>query len=192
MWHTRNSLLSVTVAITTFAVVVAVVEHAPLSQAAHSVDLTPEQVRGAYLNAAHLVSPLMTSDDGVITFSVSNPSDALWQNPVLRVSVYTSTAAAVAAHQRASSGNEADRSGAYADGDDRGPPLLTGYGLSVWRQNVSVIQAAPAEDVGAWPVEVDCANNLSSQQVVLPRTIVEPQYVVPLQALLGSPPSSGR
>jgi hypothetical protein len=177
-------------AMTTPVVVAAVVQSASATPAVNDAELKPEQVRAAYLNAGHLVSKPIAFDDGVVTFSVSHPSDALQQHPVLRVLVYTSTAVAVAAHQQASGRNEADRSGALADSDDRGPRLLTGYGLSVWRQNVSIIQAAPADDIGAWAVEVDC-ENISSQQVVPPRTIVEPQYVAPLQALRDLPPRAG-
>jgi hypothetical protein len=94
--------------------------------------------------------------------------------PALRLFVYPDLNAAIA-----------DRGQAMLEDDNRGPPLLVGYGLSLWRKNVALIQAAPADDLGAWPVELDCAPGVVSQAPVLPRTVVEARYIAPLDALLG-------
>ena len=99
--------------------------------------------------------------------------------------VYPSEAAAQAAHRQAQAREEGNRAITLAYSDDRGPQLLSGYGLSVWRKNVALIQVAPIDDTGAYPYQIDCDMDQSAVYP-LPRTTVAQTFVAPLETMLAA------
>jgi hypothetical protein len=104
-----------------------------------------------------VVDPPIAWPDGAVALSVH---DALIDRPgwpALRVFVYADSATAAAAHRRAHAQEQARTNQPVADNDDRGPQLLSGYGASVWRRNVAIIQLSSLDDPAAFPVEPDCA-----------------------------------
>jgi len=150
-------------------------------------ELAPEQVRAAFLQAGYLVSEPSFWTDEAILFMVHDPKDGPATRPMLRVFVFADVDTAAGAHRRAHLQDEARRNRSIADSDDHGPQLLTGYGASVWRANVALVQASPVDDVGAFPVEPNCdpdpvitsntGPELASRDYVLPRTGVERRFV---------------
>jgi hypothetical protein len=144
---------------------------------------TVEEVRAAYVEVGLVASTPTVDADGVASFSVDGTAGA-WTQPTLRVFVYPNTDHAQGAHRAAQAREEGNRNLTLQYTDDRGPQLLSGYGLSVWRHNVAVIQVAPTDDVGAYPVEIDCAVDPNAPANPLPRTTVAPAYVAPLESML--------
>jgi hypothetical protein len=152
---------------------------------AHAADnITAAQVRTAYVAAGQRVADPVVSANGVTSLAVSDVSAAPGERPVLRVLIYPDIRAATAGRRQAIAEDVATRGQAATEDLDRGPQLLTGYGLSAWRLSIALVQAAPADDVGAWPVEMDCAPMPSPQLTVVPRTVVDPRYIATLDALL--------
>jgi hypothetical protein len=148
--------------------------------------LTVDEVRGAFIDAGEVVDQPTRAPDGVILLSVRDPAQATSGQPRLRVFVYASTEADQVEHQHAHAREESSGGRAVADGVDgvdAGPQLLTGYGPSAWRANVALAQAAPVADVGAYPIEPDCAD-VDAQPGLLPSTRVDAQYVTVLDPLL--------
>jgi hypothetical protein len=78
--------------------------------------------------------------------------------PVLRVFVFSDSAAATAANRQAHAQDEGSLNRSITYSDDRGPRLLSGYGASGWRNNVAVIQLSGADDIAAFPGELDCTS----------------------------------
>ncbi|HEY3063697.1 MAG TPA: hypothetical protein VGL99_32390 [Chloroflexota bacterium] len=147
---------------------------------AQLADATPEAVRAAYESAGLTISYQTVSADGVATFAVEAAGKI-----VLRAYVYPTAGAALAAHHQAHLQEEGTRNVMLAFSDEAGPQLLSGYSLSLWRQNVALVQVAPTDDVGAYPLEVDCAPGDLAPTRPLPRTLVARQYAAPLETLLG-------
>ena len=157
---------------------------APSTQTEPTVD----EVRTAFVEAGFVASlPVVNLQEDVVSFSVVSANGALptWGQPTLRVFIYSSEASAQAAHRLAQARDEGNRSVTLAYSDDRGPQLLSGYGLSVWRKNVALIQVAPIDDTGAYPSQIDCD---MGQSVVypLPRTTVARTFVAPLETMLAA------
>jgi hypothetical protein len=115
--------------------------------------------------------------------SVRDPAQATSGQPQLRIFVYASTQTAQLEREQAHAQQESSRGRAVADGIDAGPQLLTRYGLSAWRANVALVQAAPVEDVGAYPIESDCAD-ADAQDRLWPGTRVDARYLSVLDPLL--------
>jgi hypothetical protein len=131
-----------------------------------------DEVRAAFIKAGEVVGQPTRAPDGAMLLSVRDPAQATSGQPRLRLFVYASTEAARTQRQRAHARAESSRGRAVPDGVDAGPHLLTGYGLSAWRANVALVQAAPVEDVGACPIESDCAD-VDAQPGLLPSTRVD-------------------
>jgi hypothetical protein len=87
-------------------------------------------------------------------FAVRDPIDVRDDARVLMVVVYLDVEDAVAAHTRAHAAAE-DRLGwSVAMSDDHGPQLLVGYGGSVWRRNVAIVQSSLRDLSSLWYVDV--------------------------------------
>jgi hypothetical protein len=160
----------------------------PMSaQAAAPRELAPEQVRTAFARAGYVVSEPSVWTDEAVLFMVRDPADGPADRPVLRVFIFLNAAVAAEEHRRAHLHDEARRNRTIADSDDHGPQLLAGYGASVWRANVALVQASPPDDVGAFPVEPNCdpepvitastRPELASRDYALPVTGVDRRYV---------------
>jgi len=161
----------------------------PATGAAEAVDraLAPDEVRAAFLRAGYLVGEPSPWSDGASMLAVWSPEATQADRPFLRVFIFADAATAASEHRRAHARDEAYRDRLIAASDDRGPQLLTGYGASAWRHNVAVVQASPIDDVGAYPVEPDCApaplitdltgTELASRHLALPATAVDPRLV---------------
>jgi hypothetical protein len=67
--------------------------------------------------------------------------------------VYPTAAAAVAAHQQAHQQAEARLHESYPWSDDHGPQLLAGYGDSVWRANIALVQSSSRTLASMWSVD---------------------------------------
>jgi hypothetical protein len=152
--------------------------------AAPAADLAAEEVHSVYVNAGLTVSTPTYSTDGVATFSVDTPGELNPGQPGLRVFVYLNSDRADAEHRQLHTGEEARRNANLLYSDDVGPQLLFGYGPSLWRQNVALIQLAPLDDVGAHAQEIECGADGTSI-TPLPRTTVAPGYQAALENLLG-------
>ena len=143
-------------------------------------DVTPEAVRDAFTEAGFSTSNAAVDTSGVASFTVEANGML-----VVRVFVYPTAGAALAAHHEAHRQEEAGRNMSLAFSDDTGPQLLSGYGLSLWRQNVALIQVAPADDTGAYPQEIDCAPGDLAPVQLRSRTLVASAYAAPVETLLG-------
>ena len=103
--------------------------------------------------------------------------------PAMRAFVYADEDAAQSAQRRARVQDETRLNRALEDPDNRGPQLLAGYGASVWRRNVALVQASSVGDVAAFPTEPDCAPDpvITSSNPLpampAPTTLVAPQVV---------------
>ena len=162
---------------------------APAIGAARAVPrtLAPEEVRAAFLRAGYLVGEPASWSDGVTMLAVRDRDPTASDRPLLRVFIFVDEDAAASEHRRAHAVDKARRHRPIAPSDDRGPQLLTGYGASAWRHNVAAVQASPVDDVGAYPVEPDCAPapvltdlsgaELASRDLALPATSVDPRFI---------------
>ena len=151
----------------------------------NAAELTPEAVRAAYVDAGLVASTPTYSTDGIATFSVDVPGDLNPSQPALRVFVYLNADRAEAEHQRAHASEEARRNATLPHSDDLGPQLLMGYGSSMWRYNIALVQRAPGDDVGAHAVEIECGAD-GVAITPLPRTTVAPVYQAALEPLLAT------
>ena len=155
----------------------------PVAEAAAS-DLTPDEVRAVYVDGGMVASTPTYSTDGVAMFSVQRAGELNPAHPALRVFVYLSAESAADEHRLAHARDEARRNATLAYSDDVGPQLLLGYGPSLWRGNVALVQVAPSDDVGAHAQEIECGIDgvaITPQ----PRTTVTPGYQAALDNLLG-------
>jgi hypothetical protein len=87
---------------------------------------------------------------------VRDPGAASVRGADLRIvmaMVYPTTAAAVAAHQQAHQQAEARLQQSYSWSDDHGPQLIAGYGASVWRANVALVQSSSRTLASMWSVD---------------------------------------
>jgi hypothetical protein len=141
--------------------------------------VTAEEVRSVYVDAGLVVSTPTYSTDGVATLIVNGDAD----QPTLRVFVFPDADAAAAEHRLAHAREEARWNSTLAHSDDGGPQLLTGYGMSMWRGNVALVQAAPFEDVGAHAHEIECGED-GTAITPLPTTRVARGYQAALDSLL--------
>ena len=151
-------------------------------------DLTVDEVRSAFVEAGFVASlPVVNEQDDVVSFSVvsANGTQPTWGQPTLRVFVYHSATAAQAAHHDAQTREEGNRGITIAYSDDRGPQLLSGYGLSAWRQNVALIQVASLDDTGAYPNQIDCDTDQTAVYP-LPRTTVASTYLAPVERVVAA------
>jgi hypothetical protein len=73
---------------------------------------------------------------------------------------------------------ETYRNRPIGDSDAHGPQLLSGYGFSVWRHNVALIQASHSEDSAAFPSEPDWAPQPVTAGTSAPH-LDSPNYVLP-------------
>jgi hypothetical protein len=67
--------------------------------------------------------------------------------------VYPTAADATVAHQQAHQRAEARLGKRWPWSDDHGPQLLSGYGDSVWRQNVALVQSSMRTLASMWSVD---------------------------------------
>jgi hypothetical protein len=149
-------------------------------------ELTSAQVRAAFVRAGLSVSDPVVDARGVISLAIGTLGDSPSEHPLLRAFVYPNVDIAMALRQQALSEDVASRGPVMLNSADRGPQLLTGYGLSTWRNNVALVQAASADDTGAWPFEVDCALAIPAQVAPVPRTVVDPAFIATLESVLDS------
>ena len=113
------------------------------AQPASSPVLTIDQVRSAYAGAGYQVDEAITWDwtsPPVTSFQVHD----LNQGRVLMVLVYPSTTAAVAGRLQAEARDDAIATNG-ATFSERGPHLVVGYGQSVWRGNVALVETMQSE-----------------------------------------------
>jgi hypothetical protein len=137
-------------------------------RSARQLELAPEGVRTAFVRAGFTASQPSRWDDRTVSFMVRESSQVSADQPGLEVFVYVDTApalrvfvfvdmaAAAAEHRRAHAREESRRGRPVGHGDDLGPQLLSGYGASVWRRNVALVQASPAGDLSTFPTEPPC------------------------------------
>jgi len=135
----------------------------PVVVAAQSTGPTVEQVRAVYASAGFQVDSALNWDwtsPPVSTFRVHDAS----QGRELMVLVYPDPAAA----QLASS---------------RGSRLVVGYGESVWRGNVALVQTTQAELDRAFQLQNDRDNGVLSIEPSVVREPASPGYAVDLDFL---------
>jgi|SRR5947209_6187243 len=139
----------------------------PVAAAAQDVPQTNgptvEQVRGAFTGAGFQVDAALNWDwlsPPQSTFRVHDPA----RGRELMVLVYPDAAAA----QIASS---------------RGSPLVVGYGESVWRGNVALVQTTQAELDRMFQLQIDRDNGVLSIQPSVVREPGVPGYAVDLDFL---------
>jgi len=151
-------------------------------------ELTVDEVRTAFIEAGFVASlPIVNEQEDVISFSVvsANGTQPTWGQPTLRVFVFPSVTAAQAAHHAAQTREEGNRGVTLTYSDDRGPQLLSGYGLSTWRKNVALIQVASLDDTGAYPNQIDCDTDQNAVYP-MPRTIVTSIYLAPVERVFAA------
>jgi hypothetical protein len=127
------------------------------AQPAPSADMTVDQVREAFLSQGYQVDepvPWWTTNH-VTTFTVSDASDQ-GTGRVLMVLVYPDTATAVAELDKAEAREAADTT--EQPTISGGPHLVPGYGPSVWRQNVALIESTQHELSQQYAAQLDRDN----------------------------------
>jgi hypothetical protein len=115
-----------------------------------SVDVRDQFTRCGY----EIANPQPAKNQYVV---VEDPGAALARGATYRIImaiVYPDTAAASAAHRKAHRQAE-DRLGAHhVFSDDHGPQLLAGYGDSVWRVNVAMVESNSATLASMWSYDI--------------------------------------
>jgi len=126
------NLVSATSMFSAFAgAIVAFSPHVASAQAASSTDFTPDQLQTQYIAHGYRVDAPVTwwTPDHVTTLRVSDPAS----ERVVMLLVYPD--AATAAAERASAEVREGRSAGM------GPRLISGYGYSIWRGNVALVES---------------------------------------------------
>jgi hypothetical protein len=161
-------------------------------QSAGRPELAPDQIRAAFVRAGYAASQPSPWDDRTVSLMLHEPSQAPADRPALRVFVFVDTAAATAEHRRAHAREESRRNGPLEHSDDLGPQLLSGYGASVWRRNVALVQASPDGDLSTFPTEPTCppesvftvdTTEVSGLDDMLPAIGVDRRFVELLEGL---------
>jgi hypothetical protein len=135
----------------------------PVAAAAQTTSPTVEQVRAVYASAGFQVDSALNWDwtsPPVGTFRVHDAS----QGRELMVLVYPDAASAQIALSR-------------------GPRLVVGYGESVWRGNVALVQTTQAELDSAFKLQNDRDNGMLTFEPYLVREPGLPTYAVDLDFL---------
>jgi hypothetical protein len=101
--------------------------------------VTPSQVRLQFADCGFVVDVGRARPDNPIVV-VRDRASRFSQERVLIAIVYLDLSAAAIAHQHAHARAE-DLDGTQPYSMDQGPRLLTGYGASVWRQNVALVSS---------------------------------------------------
>lgn len=153
----RSTLRSLSVVLTS-----AVVSLSPLTagaQPAPAADMTADQVRADFLGLGYQVDAPTTwwTNNHVTTFTVSDRSDqGSASGRILMVLVYPNAATAqteISTAQAHEAAENADLTLAAG-----GPHLVAGYGPSVLRQNVAVVESTQQELARRYAAELDREN----------------------------------
>jgi hypothetical protein len=117
-----------------------------LGLAATPQALTPPEARSLFSACGYAVSN-SASSVGTAYLVVGDPQmnlaqdDQLTDDRIVMAIVYRDLQAATRAHQQAHSLAEQVMGSRWDWSDDNGPQLLDGYGGSVWRANVAIVQS---------------------------------------------------
>jgi hypothetical protein len=106
-------------------------------------DLTLDQIRSRFVGGAYEVGETLHFDwtsPPVTSFVVRDRHGSA--DRVLMVLLYPDSAAAQFAHRLAQVRQEATQNPSLVYSDTHGPPMVLGYGESVWRQNVAMVQSS--------------------------------------------------
>jgi hypothetical protein len=153
------------------------------AQAAPADPLTVDQVRDEFVRHGFQVDPPITwwTNSHVTTFTVSDqPGVGGPAGRVLMVLVYPDATTAQAEFGSAQA-READAS-ADQSAPGVGPHLLPGYGPSVLRDNVALVESTHQELARQYAAQLD-RDNLSAFGAVEPVTFGAPTYAVDLDFL---------
>lgn len=108
--------------------------------------ITVDQVESAFTSAGYHLDQAVNWDwtsPPVTTFQVR---DGLGSNDrVLMVFVYSGTSAARSARLLAQAHDETAQNRGLVYSDEHGPHLVPGYGESVWRRNVAMVESSQSE-----------------------------------------------
>jgi hypothetical protein len=157
----RSAGLSLGVALANL--VAALTPLAAHAQAAAEADLTPDQVRAEFARAGYAADAPLSwwTSSRVTTFTVSDPAEQGSPNArVLMVLVYPDSATAQSERSRAIARDYEDA--LAASFSDQCPHLIPGYGPSVWRQNVAMVQSTRGELERRYATELDRGNGVST------------------------------
>jgi hypothetical protein len=161
-------LVPVGVLLVAAATLVALMPLTTPARSASQPELAPDRVRAAFVRAGYTASQPSPWDNKMVSFMVREPSQAPadWSAPrifvyvdtvpALRVFVFVDAAAADEERRRAYAREKSRTNDPIVPGTDLGPQLLSGYGASVWRRNVALVQASPAGDLSTFPTEPTC------------------------------------
>jgi len=158
----------------------------PVGAAAHGFgpegrsDLQVGSVREALQAVGYAVSAPMAWDERAIIIEARAPDGV----HVVRAFVFSDGQAAAAAHRQANAQQDFTN-GSVAD--DAGPQLLSGYGASVWRRNVALVQSSTETFAQLMPAEPDCSGFPPPRGPDLSRPAyrVEPSIVALVENLTG-------
>jgi hypothetical protein len=152
----------------------------PLGAAASSpADLQVDRLRQVLQDAGYRVgSPVAWGDQALLM-------EATASGRVVRAFVYTDGQTAAAAHRVAQAQQAGSNSANIPYSDDAGPQLLSGFGASVWRRNVALVQSSPATFAELMPAEADGTDLAAPAGPDLSRPIyrVDPALIRLLDAL---------
>jgi hypothetical protein len=148
----RSIAASVAVAMCLWPVAAGAQETQPLPATGMSVDQARQAFAGAGYQVDEAISWTWTSPP-VKTFQVHDPNGR-----ILMVLVYGSATAADAERLQAQAHEEAQQAGQTLSA--AGPHLVTGYGTSVWRGNVALVQTTQSELNRAFQNQQDRDNGL--------------------------------
>jgi hypothetical protein len=123
--------------------------------AAEPHNMTATDVRLQFTDCGFEIgNPQARAGNGYIVVrdpGMANGRDA--DQRILMAIVYPDEAAAVTAHQRAHRAAEERLGERWPFSDDHGPQLLAGYGGSVWRANVALVQSSSRTLASMWSVD---------------------------------------
>jgi phage-related tail fiber protein len=112
------------------------------AQAAPAAGASPQTVREHFAACGYAVQGAPVTR-GTAYLAVRDPTPLVSDDyRVSMIIVYTSQAAADAAHTHAHTAAQAETSVRWPYSVDNGPQLLPGYGGSVWRNNLAIVQSS--------------------------------------------------
>jgi hypothetical protein len=147
--------------------------------------LTVDQAKGAFTTAGYDVGQAVNwnwTSPPVTTFQVRDGHRST-DDRTLMVLVYADSSAARSAQLQAQTRDETAEHRGLVYSDEHGPQLVPGYGESVWRQNVALVQSSQSELNRLFTAAVDCDGGMGVQSGMQGQPTMQALTITAIQAV---------
>jgi hypothetical protein len=158
----------------------------PLSVAADGAQSSPlsdvraDAIRQVLERAGYIAGPPAAWGENALIIEARGT-----ESRTIRAIVFPDAQAAATAHQQAYTQQAGGTVPMLGYSDDVGPQLLSGFGASVWRRNVALVESSPLIFAELMPVEFDCTDTAppATPDLLRPAYHVDDEVVALVDAL---------